>query len=118
MSKWEITAGREDLVWYDRESRPDHKNHWWVMTWIKNGSKFENSFSPIPVWCMEDGQILMTYYAPYHAVKFGDSRVIATNNRDMFYILQKNIWARMPMIVPDRPNVVMFFNTIPFTNDE
>lgn len=63
MSKWEITAGREDLVWYDRESRPDHKNHWWVMTWIKNGPKSQDAWGALPVWCSEDGKTLMMYMA-------------------------------------------------------
>lgn len=117
MSKWEITAGREDLSWYDRDSRPDHKNHWWVMTWIKNGTQTQGAWGALPIWCMEDGQTLMMHYAPCHAVKFGDGRVIAGNDNDMFYILQKNIWARMPMVIPPIPNVDMYFIKSPYDDN-
>jgi|SRR5215217_7189271 len=102
---WEITAGK-NMPW--KTSR-----HWWVMTWIVNGSSRQSSFSPIPVMYM-DSDVLLVPYAPYHAVKFGDSTKIAGHAGDrMYYILPENIWARMPLEIPAVPNVEMFFQKLP-----
>lgn len=104
-NKWEITAGRFT-------SWQEHKN-WWVMTWIINGSAKQSDFSPTPVSII-DG-LLVVPYAPAHAVKFGNVEKTAGPAGDrIYYILPKNVWARMPLEVPPIPNVEMFFETMPF----
>jgi hypothetical protein len=106
MDKWEITAGR-DVGW------KKHTN-WWVMTWIVNGSRKQAAFSPMHIWVMEIG-LLMLPYPPNHAVLWGAKDKTAGPAGDkMYYLLPSNIWARMPMEVPKVPNVDMFFDNMPF----
>lgn len=112
MFNWEITAGRQDLLWHSKET-----HYWWVMGWdtdfFNKGHKAYHT--PLPVWAMEGTGILMLFYAPEYAIQFGNSLNRAGKAGDkMFYISPKDIWARMPMIVPEKPNVEMFFNKNPF----
>lgn len=109
MSMWEITAGREDFVWYERPNGlKKGQSHWWVMTWNENGNTNE-SRGPYPVWAMEIG-LLMFWTPPIHTIQFGDkTKVHGPAGDKMFYIEPKHIWARMPMDRPPVPNVSMFF---------
>lgn len=102
---WEITAGR-DIIWAEH-------SRWWVMTWIVNGSKKQSAFSPMYVYVMAGG-LLMLPYPPDHAVRWGAKDTIAGPGADkMYYLLPSNVWARMPLELPKPPNVEMFFETLP-----
>lgn len=103
---WEITAGR-DVDW-------GQNCHWWVMTWIVNGTRKQACFTPLQVYIMSTGMIMLPY-PPDHAIVWGDNTKTAGSAGDkMYYILSSNIWARMPLKVPEIPNVEMFFEKSPF----
>lgn len=102
---WEITAGRE-VEWKEH-------SHWWVMTWIVNGSRKQAAFSPMQVYVMAGG-LLMLPYPPDHAIRWGDFPNTAGSAGDkMYYLARSNVWARMPLNVPAVPNVEMFFEKLP-----
>lgn len=106
MDKWEITGGR-NVEWKEH-------SHWWVMTWIVNGSKKQTAWSPMYVYVMGGG-LLMLPYPPDHAVRWGaKGEVAGSGSEKMFYLLPSNVWARMPLELPKVPNVEMFFETLPF----
>lgn len=107
MDKWEITAGRQ-VEWKDY-------THWWVMTWFKNGGSISSKPSPLHVFVICDGCLLLDY-PPNHAILWGAKDTVAGEANDkMYFLLPSNIWARMPFEVPSVPNVEMFFVNNPYT---
>lgn len=108
--KWEITAGKSDLVWYDRKQS---KEYWWVCTWRKDAfTGYQSATDPFLVYAMEDIPTLVCHLPP-HAFEFGNKQ---EKPKARFYAIDpKDVWARMPFNEkPKMPNVEMAFETNPW----